>query len=120
VPVLGCVSDTDGERFFTTDQATWGNAISETPTARRVPAYSLATIMRRHGIEHIDVLKVDIEGEERRLFKQADFLRQTETILIELHEGYPADEFQRDLRPYGLAVKLYDPAVAAHQIAAVR
>jgi FkbM family methyltransferase len=120
VPVLGCVSDTDGERFFTTDQATWGNAISDKPTSRKVPAFSLATILKKHGIENVDVLKVDIEGEEKILFKQAEFLRQTGAVLIELHEGYPADHFQRDVSPYGFTVKLYDPGVAAHQIAAVR
>jgi hypothetical protein len=45
------------------------------------------TIMREHGIDHIDVLKVDIEGAEREVFRDpSSWIDKVDTLIVELHE----------------------------------
>src|SRR5947209_1714442 len=77
VAVRGCVSDTSGNRFLTTDQPAWGNHVSEAPTTCLVPAFTITDLADRYGVRRIDLLKVNVEGEEEKLFGHAEFLRKT-------------------------------------------
>lgn len=51
-------------------------------------AVSIATFMQKHGIEKIDLLKMDIEGAEREVFSEnyEYWLSRTKIIIIELHD----------------------------------
>ncbi len=53
-----------------------------------VRAISIPTLMHEHGLDHIDLLKVDIEGAEKELFEAADlgWLDKVGSIAIELHD----------------------------------
>ncbi len=52
-----------------------------------VPARRLSALCREHGIEDVDLLKVDIEGAEYDVFAaDADFLRDhVRTVVVEYH-----------------------------------
>ncbi|RYD77386.1 MAG: FkbM family methyltransferase [Sphingobacteriales bacterium] len=55
---------------------------------RAISAYGLPTIMKLQAWEHIDLLKIDIEGSEKNLFENnfADWLPKVRVLIIELHD----------------------------------
>jgi len=53
----------------------------------RVRGVTIDGLMREHGLDHIDVLKLDIEGAEREVFAAPGaWLERTDLIVAELHE----------------------------------
>ncbi|MCB4799715.1 FkbM family methyltransferase [Neotamlana laminarinivorans] len=54
-----------------------------------VSAISINEIVERYDINQIDILKIDIEGSERELFKNnwETWLKLTKVLIIELHDG---------------------------------
>jgi FkbM family methyltransferase len=57
----------------------------------RVEAKTLNSIMREHGLEHIDLLKVDIEGSERQVFEDSRlWIGKVNAIAIECHDWIQA------------------------------
>ncbi len=58
------------------------------PDERTVRAISIPTLMKEHGLNKIDLLKIDIEGAEKELFEGPDlsWLEHVDTIAIELHD----------------------------------
>lgn len=62
-------------------QQTSGSMVHE------VQAWTIDRIMADHGIDHIDILKVDIEGAEREVFGDSSaWLGQVDALIVELHE----------------------------------
>jgi hypothetical protein len=53
-----------------------------------ISAISIATIMQEQEWEHIDLLKIDIEGSEKEVFESnyENWLPSTKSIVIELHD----------------------------------
>ena len=52
-----------------------------------VRGVTVDTIMKEQGIEHIDILKIDIEGAEREVFKDpSSWLGSVDALIVELHE----------------------------------
>jgi hypothetical protein len=87
---------------FTTDQPAWGNRIATDGHGVLVPALTIEELCKQNGIEKIDLLKLDIEGDEEQVLENGTFLARTEHIIIELHGHYGFQCFQRDIAPYGL------------------
>ena len=57
--------------------------------ADSVRAITIGDIIREHGIDRIDLLKVDIEGAEKELFGEpGPWLDQVDAICIELHDWF--------------------------------
>jgi FkbM family methyltransferase len=54
--------------------------------AERVRAITMETLMRETGISSIDLLKMDIEGAEREVFKDCAWIKHVGVIAIELHD----------------------------------
>lgn len=52
------------------------------------PAISVTSLMKKYGIEHIDLLKMDIEGSERELFSEnyEYWLSRTKLLVVEVHD----------------------------------
>jgi FkbM family methyltransferase len=80
-------TDASGERL-----PDWGfqTRVEGAPGDRDVQALSIPTLMRRHGLQSIDLLKVDIEGAEYELFSGASdvWLSLTRCIVVETHERF--------------------------------
>ncbi len=74
-----------------------GSSLSEdaTPTDRDVVVYTLATFMKVKEIEHIDVLKVDIENGEKAVFESEDFATVADKIDIIIGEHVAAMSHDR-------------------------
>lgn len=88
----------------------WAIRVEEDP-AGPVEAISVQGLMRRHGLERIDLLKLDVEGAEFPLFEDAasgEWLSRTRAILAEVHPdlGDPARVRER-LVAAGFRVREY-------------
>lgn len=56
---------------------------------RTVPSISLNTLLQKHEIEEVDVLKMDIEGAEEDVFNgNLDWLDKVKILVIEIHDKY--------------------------------
>jgi hypothetical protein len=52
----------------------------------KVQAFSVASVLEQFGIEHLDVLKVDVEGAERAIFSSsASWITRIRMFVVELH-----------------------------------
>ncbi len=51
-------------------------------------AFSIYDLMNKYGLEHIDLLKLDVEGSEKEIFEYnyEQWLSKTDAIIIELHD----------------------------------
>jgi FkbM family methyltransferase len=78
-------------------------APAERPS-NRVTALSMASLMQRHGVEHADYVKLDIEGAEETLFRRGNlaWLQRVGQIGVELHGALPAAELIELLQKHGL------------------
>ncbi|MBI2867073.1 MAG: FkbM family methyltransferase [Chloroflexi bacterium] len=101
----GAVTDFSGEGRLLSGTGTWGGRLAGVDSGPQVVCYTLDDIMRTATLDHIDLLKVDIEGEERRLFKgNPPWLSKVNAIVIELHESYQLPDFESDVAPAGFTV----------------
>ena len=57
------------------------------------PKISMEELFRRHGIDSVDLMKMDIEGSEFELFASPDWLRRVRALSMEVHRqsGNPAE-----------------------------
>jgi FkbM family methyltransferase len=70
-----------------------------------VRGFSISTLLNQLGWDHIDVLKIDIEGYERILFADRPaWLGQVNRIIGEFHRDYGIEAVRADLLPFGFSV----------------
>ena len=120
MPIHACVTGTSQNAVrFTADQAAWGNRIATDSHGMLVPAITIEELCEQNGIETIDLLKLDIEGDEAQVLENGTFLARTEHIIVELHGDYGLQCFSRDIAPYGLVAQKERPPdtymVTAHR-----
>ena len=102
------VGQNTGPVFLSQDRPAWGNSISQSQGAGatvEVEAITIGELCERHGLAHVDLLKVDIEGAEEPLFAHPHFLPKVGFIVIELHGDYTMDRFNADVAPSGFVVE---------------
>lgn len=70
---------------------TVGKQSPDVPQGRachKVRAMTVDTLMREHRLEHIDILKMDIEGAEREVFADPSaWLERVDALIVELHDS---------------------------------
>lgn len=66
----------------------WGMVVEEDLKDGKVPAICLSSLIRKYGIDRIDVLKIDIETSEKQVFAEGyeEWLPKVRTLIIELHD----------------------------------
>lgn len=70
----------------------WGYTVSETTnkiasTGQDVNCMTMTSLIKKYGIESIDLLKMDIEGGEKDVFENAQgWIDCVDTITVELHD----------------------------------
>lgn len=90
-PIYGALVDEDKEvTIVDPNYGDWGFRVGELddglPAKNKVPGYSVKSILKEHGIEFIDIFKIDIEGAEKQVFSSdLSFISKTKFIVIELH-----------------------------------
>ena len=68
---------------------TWSFRVVEDVSGQGIPAVGIADVMAEHGITHIDVLKIDIEGSEVEVLKHsASWIGAIGALIIELHDRF--------------------------------
>lgn len=82
--------DTTINILETYDKKEWGFIVQECtiPNGNEIKGISIATIIKRFKIPHIDILKMDIEGSEYEVFSEnyKEWLQVTQSLIIEMHE----------------------------------
>jgi len=122
-PIQQAVWSTDGGLRIERgngERGEWGIRVrpcapGETPD---VDAISITSLLARHGVDHIDLLKVDIEGAERDLFDRnaSGWLRSVQSIIIEVHDRACHDAFFSAVRADGFdATDLGHGMAVAHR-----
>lgn len=92
-----------------------------TPSAAdpfKIKGFSMPSLMKEAGFEHVDLVKVDIEGSEVELFRgESSWLANVGALAIEFHGSSRTDcGFDGKMRQYGFSV--YDQD--RHTVVAVK
>jgi FkbM family methyltransferase len=93
---VGC----DADMFSLTPAAASGSKL-------RVRQFAVPELMDALGWDEIDLLKIDIEGYEKTLFRgSTQWLSRVRFIIGEAHDhvGYRIDDVRADLAPFGFRV----------------
>lgn len=66
----------------------WGMVVEEDPEAGNVIAVSIGSLVKKYALDRIDILKLDIETSEKKVFEQnyEGWLTKTRKVIIELHD----------------------------------
>lgn len=88
------------------DQNDWSFRVEETNEASGLQAFSIGSILKKHGWQSIDILKIDIEGSEKEIFlnptADVSFLSITKCIAIEIHDEFDCrEQIYQVLTAYG-------------------
>lgn len=106
-PKYGAIDINDGKVFLSSPDLSYNFKVSDkiVKNGREIQAYSMFSFMDLCGINHIDLLKIDIEGLEQSLLQyNNEWLKQVDNIIIELHEPYEVDQLKQDLLPFGFKI----------------
>ncbi|NJN34462.1 MAG: FkbM family methyltransferase [Saprospiraceae bacterium] len=101
----GVVSDSVSDVYLTEDALGYQIKISEKETGLKVKAWTMPDIIRQFNLREIDILKIDIEGAEKAILKNADWLKIVKNLLVEIHDDYTLQDLTRDLTPYGFTIE---------------
>lgn len=70
----------------------WGFMIEEIDNCQKdsISAITINDIMKKFNLDHIDILKIDIEGSEKEVFgdNYEEWLSKIKVLIIELHDRY--------------------------------
>lgn len=81
------IADRTGQRAFTQAAQSWVSALAAEGDVGTVDveAISLPDLLRRLGVDHVDLLKIDVEGGEWGLFRDPGNFDACDAIVGELH-----------------------------------
>jgi FkbM family methyltransferase len=86
------MAESGGVTLFDPGNGQWGfSTISEVGGAKRaeIPGLSVADVMRKFKLDHVDVLKLDVEGAEKAILENSnDWIDSAAVIYAELHERF--------------------------------
>lgn len=96
VPERAALWTHDGEIAFATQDAAgrslgaWGGQVVAGAGGETVPCVTMDTLIRRHGLDRIDILKVDIEGAEAEVFadRATGWLDRVGMVIVETHDRF--------------------------------
>lgn len=96
----------DGFVSFAPAEAKYNSRVMQDGDEKNIPAVSMPSLMERNGINHIDILKVDVEGAEKYIFSgNIDWLQKVDNVLIELHSDKDRVVCMRAFEQYNFVVK---------------
>ena len=72
--------------LFDAGKGSWGLQ-TRVSADGRVDGLTLPEVMRRYGMQHVDVLKMDIEGAEKEVFEGYDeWIDRVGSLIVEIHD----------------------------------
>lgn len=95
IPIHAALWKSDGSiEVYDSGRGSWGMRVKEDAHGSdtvRVPSMTLNTLLDKHGISTVDLLKVDIEGAECEVLQSArSWIDRIDTMCIELHDRFRA------------------------------
>ncbi len=87
IPLQAAIDSEDGEASIQINGLLYNSSITAAnKNYATIKTISMQTLCNRFNIERIDILKIDIEGTEKRLFEgDIDWLEKVKYLLIEFH-----------------------------------
>ena len=104
IPVRAFAAAKDGEAAIDRSDQPWGFKKRDSndnppPNSEMISCVSIPTLVGTAKFDHIDLLKVDIEGAEKELFANCrDWIYLVRHIAIETHSPYTVEDFYNALR----------------------
>lgn len=75
-------------------------------TGTDIAAITIESLMKEHDVDHIDILKIDVEGSEKEVFEASDgWIGDVDMIAVELHDRFKAgcsDAFNEATREFSI------------------
>jgi FkbM family methyltransferase len=106
VTIHAAVSDTNGILSFEKSRLAYNTKVIDDNNGAKVKSISLNTLIRDHSIEQVDLVKIDIEGFEHRLFsRNTKWLDLVRNIIIEIHSQENFDIFKSQMDKCGFFIK---------------
>ena len=98
IKLNSAVADIDGLTEFSEGDSTEAGTIMVNKTdvgSIKVPTITLESLLNKYKIDHVTLMKVDIEGAETLLFNSVtdDVLDRIDQISVEFHDAYPEWSF---------------------------
>lgn len=117
--VQGAVGAQAGKGFFDSSGHSWGGKLAN--AGEEVTVWSIDDVIHESGFEHVDIMKIDIEGAEKEIFSSAPaWLKKTRLIIIELHDDYTLESFEKHIQPYGFEIIPANVAESQKMLVALR
>lgn len=84
-------SSSDEDLILEDGNKEWGYTVTNEKKGvvfKKVKSITIDDIMKKYNIEVIDLIKIDIEGAEKEIFKEGvcEWLSKTKVLIIELHD----------------------------------
>lgn len=97
------ISDENKKISLTDSDLSYNFRISNSTSGiGELEAITVDELIVLYNISRIDLIKIDIEGEEKNILKNNNhWLSKVDNIIIELHNPYTSEDLERDLLPYG-------------------
>jgi len=83
LPIHAALWNRDGEVTISDGNGKWNCQVHEGKGCR---AITMCTLLSKAGFDTIDLLKVDVEGAEREIFSDCDWMVRVRVMAIELHD----------------------------------
>jgi len=96
----------DGFVSFESANAKYNSRVVQGGFENNIPSVSIPTLMERFEIDHIDLLKVDVEGAEKYIFSgNIDWLQKVDDVIIELHSDEDRAVCMRAFKQHNFVVE---------------
>lgn len=118
-PIQKAVYTQDGFILFDESGLSYNTKISD--SGAETEAVSVNTLLNQHGIDKVDLMKIDIEGAERDILgENNEWFAKTENIIIELHKPYGLENLKKDLKHFGFQIITPEPTNGFQNIFATK
>ena len=99
------VMNEDGNVFFESAAIKYNSKIREGNGAGNIKAICMNTLLDKFSIDHIDLVKIDVEGAEKYIFSSnTGWLKKVDNIIIELHGAEARAICMKSLQDYGFTL----------------
>ncbi len=106
VPIYAAIDNKDGFLYVTKSQFGYNTKVNDTPEAEKVTAVSLNALITLYSIRSIDLIKIDVEGFEQRIFSEnIEWLDHVKNIILETHSNEAYDVCAKTLLNKGFQIK---------------
>ena len=110
IPIQAALDNMDGSLHITKSQFSYNTKVDSGPDGEKVIAISLNSLSALYEIKSIDILKIDIEGFEQKIFsKNVEWLDRVKNIILETHSGADYDACSKVLLEKGFQIKKLIP-----------